>query len=160
LHIKVEDPIAAQWRILYSFSEEEHFSADFDSASFALSMRPRHGIFWNNVLCAKHFVLSDEEIAMIREETRENEANKTAESKASAEGDSDMYLGRLVMMGGGEIKRHVGSHSEVIRTMSTELERIRALRDMFLIDISDDDERYIRGRDAALKSGNQATTNQ
>jgi hypothetical protein len=159
LHIKVEDPTAAQWRIIYSFSEEEHFSADFDSASFALSMRPGHGIFWNNVLCAKHFVLSDEEIAMIREETRKNEANKTAELKATAEGGSDVYLGRLVMTG-GEIRRHIGSHSEVIRTVSTELERIRALREMFLIDISDDNERYIRGRDAALKSGNQATTNQ
>jgi hypothetical protein len=157
LRIKVEDPADAQWRILFSFSEEEHFSADFDNASFALSMRPGNGIFWSNVLCVKHFLLSDEDITAIREEARTIDADKGVESTAEGDPDKDVYLGRIFMMG-GEIKRHVGSRSEVVRIVSTELERIKALRETFMIDIADDDEKYIRGRDAALRPDNQVVT--
>ncbi|KAJ3564237.1 hypothetical protein NP233_g8419 [Leucocoprinus birnbaumii] len=48
------------------------------------------------------------------------------------------------------VKKSFGAKSEVMRTFESELDRIRALREIFGIKIRDEDEEYIKGREAAL----------
>jgi hypothetical protein len=53
---------------------------------------------------------------------------------------------------GKELKRYIGGDAVTIRTFSTELQRIRALREVFGLDIPDEAQIHIMGRDAALDS--------
>lgn len=48
------------------------------------------------------------------------------------------------------MKRRVGKRSETIVELKDEIERIRAVREIFGIDIDDSATKYIEGRDAAL----------
>ncbi|KAJ3572440.1 hypothetical protein NP233_g3082 [Leucocoprinus birnbaumii] len=57
-----------------------------------------------------------------------------------------------IILNGNEVKKSYGAKSEVMRTFNNELERIRALREIFGLKISDEDEVHIRGRPAALNS--------
>jgi len=105
------------WRILYTFSEEEYFFRDFQDASFVVSNKPDpKGYFWTNVLCVKTFVLED------------GHAAAAAGGGVSERGDEILY--RKVLFG-REVKRHIGSVTSVIRTLESEEERILALKEEF-----------------------------
>ncbi|KIJ43689.1 hypothetical protein M422DRAFT_252932 [Sphaerobolus stellatus SS14] len=110
LHENMDSMIPPSWRIVYSFSEKEWFSADFDSANLAV--------------CAM-------------------------QSYNSPLAPWQRHLGRLAM-DRSAVRRHVGSRSEVLRTFTTERERILALRELFGVHTPDDDVKHILGRAAAL----------
>lgn len=133
LHENMDSITPASWRIVYSFSEKEWFSADFDSANLAVC-RMQSGLFWENVLCSKHFWL-------------ENDNFPQGYNYLLA--PWQRHMGRLAMDRSG-VRRHVGSRSEVIRTFITERERVLALRELFGIHIPEDDVRHILGRASAL----------
>lgn len=129
------------WKILYSFSEEEFFVMDQQDASFVVSMKPeRTGFLWNNVVCIKHVLFDDDEVSG---------GGGGPRAPASVQ---DRYMYRVVMMG-KDIKRSVGMESVIIKTVASEHERLQALRDIFGINISDDAQRNIVGRNAALAVG-------
>ncbi|TFK32376.1 arylamine N-acetyltransferase 1 [Crucibulum laeve] len=137
-HEKKDDPHAS-WRILYSFSEEEFFPADAQDASFVVSQNyASNNIFCNDVICVKHFPLDEEDA-------------KRFEGQAGSE--TCMY--RMVLIG-KEVKKYVGSSSEVVQIFLNEVERIRALRETFGIDIDDEAERHIRGRKSAIVKNGEA----
>ncbi|CAA7270417.1 unnamed protein product [Cyclocybe aegerita] len=70
---KKKDSLGSDWRVLYSFSEEEFHEEDFEAASFLISKRPvLRGLFWHHVVCTKNFVVPEEE--------------RTLHSRASANG--------------------------------------------------------------------------
>lgn len=128
----------ATWKIVYSFSEMEFFQTDFESANVAVSMA-RGGLFWDNVISSKHFWLS-------------NEIEGVSRIDHSADGNTkERYLGRIAMEG-GTIRRHTGNHSEIVRTVRTEVERTRALQELFGIYIADSDLTHIQGREATIES--------
>ncbi|GLB33556.1 putative N-acetyltransferase [Lyophyllum shimeji] len=135
LQIK-DDVRQAKWRVVYAFSEEEYFPTDYESANFAVCRRPQPGgLFWKNIVCSKHFWLDSHEVG-----ASDGGVDKSIMTR---------YMGRLGMEG-RTVRRHVGSQSEVIRTMATETERTAALRELFGIDLSPEDLEHVRGRDAAL----------
>lgn len=88
------------------FSENEFFLPDFFAGSHAVSTMP--GIFWNNIMCVKYFLVENDELGG-PDDTADPPLNK------------EQNLGRFVMMG-PEVKRHVGTRSDIVRTLSTEVE--------------------------------------
>ncbi|KAF9044212.1 arylamine N-acetyltransferase 2 [Panaeolus papilionaceus] len=135
-HEKNDSPNDGGWRILYTFSEEEFFFQDYRAASFVVSTMPDpRGIFWNNVICVKHFVL-DPVAQVIGLDTGKD-----------VEAEKPMY--RLFMVG-KEVKRNMGGHTEVLRTMRNEQERIQILRDLFGVHVEDTDAAHIAGRQPAF----------
>ncbi|KAJ3506700.1 hypothetical protein NLJ89_g6727 [Agrocybe chaxingu] len=123
------------WRVLYSFTEDEFHLKDFQAASFAVSMMPvPRGLFWSNVVCTKTFVLKGDHA-------------DNGMSDASIRSGEEMY--RLVIVG-KEVKKHIGGETEIIKILDTELERVRALRESFGIDLREDDVVHIVGRASAL----------
>ncbi|KAF8960816.1 hypothetical protein BDZ97DRAFT_1284584 [Flammula alnicola] len=131
------------WRILYSFSEEKFYTRDFQDASSVFSMMPvPRGIFWNNVLCVKNFVLEDDHIG------------RYVASGMSKNAPNAGIVYRVVMIG-NEVKRKIGGKTETIGTSDTELARMQALHDIFGIDLHDDDARHIIGREPAFPEFNR-----
>jgi hypothetical protein len=142
LWLQPNDPRGSGWRVLYSFDENEFFMTDILSANFVTSMSP--GTFWDNVICVKHFALTKDDIQSIHSgEARI--AARTEDPKV----DESTWLGRLVMFN-GQVKRNVGSRSEVVVTFGNEVDRIRGIREFFGINIDDGDARHIEGRATAL----------
>ncbi|KAG6903367.1 hypothetical protein C0995_013120 [Termitomyces sp. Mi166 len=128
------DAPPAQWRVVYAFSEEEFFPTDFESANFAVYHKPG-GYFSDKILASKHFWLNDEEACTTHKTT-----DRSIETR---------HVGRFGMEG-AVIRRHIGSHTDIVRTLTTEAERAEALREFFGIHISIEALEYIRGRESAL----------
>ncbi|KAG5335223.1 hypothetical protein C0989_001795, partial [Termitomyces sp. Mn162] len=87
------------------------------------------GLFWNNIIAIKYFFLEEEEATDRPIETR--------------------HVGRFAM-GGAVIRRHIGSHTDIVRTVTTEAERVEALQEFFGIHILSEAVKYIHGRASAL----------
>jgi hypothetical protein len=62
---------------------------------------------------------------------------------------SKYFMYKYVMMG-PKVKRYIGGSSVTVRTLTSEVERIRALRDIFGLNIPDAAGVYMEGRKAAL----------
>lgn len=59
----------------------------------------------------------------------------------------------IIVLDGGEVKRRYKGDVVVLKTCSTEEERVNALREYFSIDLSEDDRRGIRGLVTELPHG-------
>ena len=138
LHENMDSMTTASWRIIYSFSEKEWFASDFDSANLAVCAM-QSGLFWENVLCSKHFWLENDNFPQ----------GYFPQGYNSQLAPWQRHLGRLAM-DRSAVRRHVGSRSEVLRTFTTERERILTLQELFDVHILDEDVRHILGRAAAL----------
>lgn len=147
-HSKDGDPSPVPWKILYSFTEDESSELDFESANYVISTQPA-GMFFNSVVVVKHFLVTPED----EETSEEIPKADVGTDEASAEAMSKQAMSRVVLFG-NEVKRYIGGTAVVLQTLTTELERIQALREIFGIDISDNAVEYIRGRNAAFKVTN------
>lgn len=113
------------WRIQYSFSESEIFPSDCSFASYGVSQRPAPRSFlWTGVICLKLFTI--------------DEGNLHLEKSKRP-----MY--RLTLFG-KEVWKTSGPNKEVVHTLETESDRIKALRDYFGLDLKDEDVVHIAGR--------------
>jgi len=150
----VEDPT---WSISYAFSEDEFYISECSVASFGASMAPRGSIFWGEVLIVKRFLLSEEQgnTAEIAHSLARLGGTVGADSKTDRK--KGPWLGRYIMVG-GKVKRQVGTQSETIIELKDEIQRIRAAREIFGIDIDDSAAKYIEGRAAALSQTTQQGT--
>ncbi|KIK57648.1 hypothetical protein GYMLUDRAFT_228617 [Collybiopsis luxurians FD-317 M1] len=151
---------SASSRIMYSFIEDEFFTMDYESSNIGIytgAWSSKESLFVDNIVCGRCFWLTDEEM---EEEFKENypvQANSSEGDVYSAGSiprwDGTLmsrYLGRLGLHK-NELKRHVGTRSETVKTFHTELERIDILREYFGIDIPAVDIEHIRGRTPALQ---------
>lgn len=130
------------WQLLYTLSENECFPIDAENASFINSTKPG-GLFWNNVICVRHLSLDD------LDESGKAQAYTTGGlAKFSTELKQSCYW-KYVMIG-NEVKRCIGKSSVTVRTLRNEGDRIRAIREIFEVDVPDDAYIYIRGRSPAL----------
>lgn len=130
---KLDDTSEPVWKTLYYFVEDEFFPMDYEAGSLAVSGGPEAvGLFWYNVICAKCFL----------------DKNSTSDTSGLTDDELPMY--RMTMMG-NLLKREYGGHSQVIQTFTEELERIKAIRDIFGINLSDDAVGHIHGRSGAIK---------
>ena len=103
--------------------------------------RQPEGLLWKNVLCIKYTFLDESgDIEPSQADLESNDGQCTGDEKEMC---------RYVMFG-KEVRRHIGSSAVTIMKLTTELERIRALREVFGIDIPDEAQAYILGRDSAF----------
>jgi hypothetical protein len=100
---------------------------------------------WKNVLCVKYGFIHDS-------------GDLEAILRVGLELDNWQYTGKekerpmcRYVMFGKEVRRHAGGSAVTIRKLSTELERIRALREVYGIDIPDEAQAHILGRDSAFQ---------
>ncbi|KAF5353969.1 hypothetical protein D9756_007012 [Leucocoprinus leucothites] len=121
------------WYCQVAFKESSEFGEeDIIYASFAVAHRAYPtGFFWNNITCVRIFTVDDDL------------GNQQLERSKRP-----MYR---IILHGNEVKKSYGAQSEVIKTLGSEMDRIRALRDIFGIKLQDKDEIHIKGRAAALK---------
>ncbi|RDB16611.1 hypothetical protein Hypma_002790 [Hypsizygus marmoreus] len=91
-------------------------------------------------------VLLDDAGPGLDEEWKREVAPERGQYKDEAE---RMFMFKYVMMG-NEVKRNVGRSSVTIGKLTMELQRIRALREIFGLDVPDEEEIYIKGWSSAL----------
>lgn len=116
------------WRIQHSFTEPEYWLADVMFGSFGVCYRPNpQSVFWAGVLCLKLFTI--------------DEGNLHLEK-------SKRPIYRITLFG-KEVWKSSGSDKEVLRVLETEVDRIRAIREFFGIDLKDEDAVHMVGRAAA-----------
>lgn len=142
----VENPT---WSVLYAFTEDEFGLVDCANASLSVSMVSMQTIFWDDVIILKYFLLSDEEIETAGKSYSVEMLDGTVGRDTKIYRGRGTWLGRYVMAK-GRAKRQVGTRSEKIIEFKDEIERIRALREIFGIDVDDSAAKYIEGRAAAL----------
>lgn len=130
----VQDAPPAHWRVVYAFSEEEFFQTDFESANFAVYSKPG-GFFLDKVVASKHFWLNQEEART---------THGTIDAPIQAR-----HVGRFGMEG-DLIRRHIGNHTDIVKTVTTEAERVEALQEFFSLHISTEAVECIRGRATVL----------
>ncbi|KAL0566639.1 hypothetical protein V5O48_015369 [Marasmius crinis-equi] len=136
-HLK--DSGDSSMRVLYSFIEDEYFWTDYKTANIGVYTL-KEDIFWLNVVCSKCFFLNNEE----SEEVELQQGRLTASEEVTA-GGPIKYLGRLAMEG-KTIKRHIGTRTEVVENMETELDRLEGLKKWFNIKIHPDALKHMKGR--------------
>lgn len=101
-------------------------------------------MFWSNVLCVRHVLLSE-----VRDLDAEFKAQLDLELGDYPAEISKNFLLRYIMKG-SEVKCSIGSSSVTILTLTSEQQRIRVLRELFGLDIPDMAATHIEGRDAAI----------
>lgn len=122
------------WRLQFSFTEDEFFQTDIIFGSFGICNRPDPTTpFWNSVLCLKLFTIDNEETLHLEK--------------------CERPLYRITLFG-KEVWKSSGANKEILRNLETELDRIRAIRDYFGIDMKDEDAVHIVGRAAAYVASN------
>ncbi|KXN92041.1 Arylamine N-acetyltransferase [Leucoagaricus sp. SymC.cos] len=120
------------WRRHFAFSEtSEVWQQDIQFSFFAVSHR-LSGMFHRFVTCVKVFIFDEPS------ETGEPLPERTKRP---------MYR---IILHGNVVKKSYGVESEILRTFETEVERVRALREIFGLKLKDEDVEYIKGRASAL----------
>jgi hypothetical protein len=135
-HTKSENGTSKEtWRRQFSFTEAEIWHQDILFSSFNVSKRPLStNVFWNNVLCLKLLTV--------------DEGNLHLEK-------SKRPTYRIIILG-REVKKSFGAESEVIRILETEIDRVCALREIFGLDVKDEDAVHIIGRVPAYHAASSA----
>ncbi|KAG5644435.1 hypothetical protein DXG03_008530 [Asterophora parasitica] len=139
------DGTPPRWKLLISFPETESFHIDMENASFVVSMKPE-GLFWNNVLCIKYALLDD-----IDQFDGDEEAMKQAqaERRGNPEDVAKTFMFRYVMAG-KKLTRNIGNCSVTVMTLESDEDRIRALKDVFGVEIPENALAHVKGRAASL----------
>jgi hypothetical protein len=134
---------------LFSFTENEIFDVDIENSSFSVSTRPV-GVFWDNVIAVRYALVERRGLdaeSLNREGLDLTDGRYTDDEKKT-------FMCRYVMFG-KEVKRYIGNSGVTVRTMNSEVERIGALREIFGLDLPDDAQKYIEGRNAAFDTSAQ-----
>src|SRR5882762_11442594 len=142
----------ATWSIIYAFTEDEYFRPDHVSASFGVSMAPGQTIFWHDIVIVKYFLLSEDENDTVDNARVVERLGSAVGKDTRIDRQKGTWMGQYTLVK-GNVKRQVGTQSEMIMESKDEAERIRAIRDIFGIDIDDGAAKYIEGRAAALTEG-------
>ncbi|KAJ2916667.1 hypothetical protein MD484_g3768, partial [Candolleomyces efflorescens] len=111
----------APWKRMFAFCEQEFFYEDCVAASATVTRG--HPLFTQNILCIR-FLLEDQSP------------------------ESNLY--RIVMYG-NEAKARRNGETKIFATFQTELDRVKALREIFDIQVDDASVKFVAGGLAQLK---------
>lgn len=111
-----------EWKEMYCFAEIEFFPADFGVMNLSTMTKPQ-SYFVQTVLAMRTILNSETD---------------------DAEG--------VMILHGNYVKRRLGGQSEILQTLETEEQRIRALEGYFQIVLKPEEQRAIRGLATELKS--------
>jgi hypothetical protein len=135
------------WQLLFSFTENESYPIDIENNSHVIcTKREPEGLLWNSVLCVKYALLHE---ARDLDAESASRANLDLANHHYTKEEKEKFMYRYTMVG-KEVRRHIGGSAVTVRKLTTELERLRALREVFGIEIPDEAQAHILGRDAAL----------
>ena len=146
-HTPLRSP-ETEWTTLYTFSEAEFFQIDIEAASFEVSTRP--SLFQSTIVCMRMFEVTIDDIhdLPIFDENQDRELR--AAERESAKGTK--WTGRWVLgEGGTTVSRRIGDKRFDVQKLESEVARVRVLKDKFHVALEDGDERWIVGKDAALR---------
>jgi len=119
------------WYLQFSFTEAEFWLQDILFGSYGVATQPTpRSLFWNSILCLKMFTVDEGYLHLER---------------------SKRPIYRVVLFR-NQVKKHTGAEVEVLRKLETELDRIRALREIFGIQLDDEDQVHMVGRAAAYST--------
>ncbi|KAH6901568.1 arylamine N-acetyltransferase 1 [Coprinopsis sp. MPI-PUGE-AT-0042] len=124
-----------QWKRLYSFTEEEFQLSDYEDASFVVAHKPGPSIFRQSVLAVRHLV--------------DDEDSSADTSKFTTSQSRDLY--RLTLFG-NHVKKHSKKGTEVVRTITSEQDKVTVLKEFFGVVIKPEDVAHIEGRESAFRS--------
>jgi arylamine N-acetyltransferase len=131
-----------QWNSIIVFSEKEYLLEDYIHASYLMNTMPDGARLWWEIVGVKYFLVHP--ITHLEVSRSDPEYFKIPHDQA--------WYGRYTLSG-NLVKRSIGGNSEILKTLTTERERISVLREFFDVVMDDEDERYIKGRAAAYGSG-------
>jgi arylamine N-acetyltransferase len=130
------------WTSGYIFPEAPFYLSDFQEASLLLNTLPYSTLFWWCMTAIKYFPVDlTTGQTLTSEEARRNDPTL-----------SSVHYGRYTLVG-DVVKKVIGSQTEILSTVKSERERIELLGKYFGIVYSLEDEKHIKGRDAAIGSG-------
>jgi len=122
-HLSSPSESSAPWKRLFAFTEHEFHPADCHAASYFVSTTMP--LFTSSVLAIRY--IPDEETQDVR------------------------HLYRVVLFG-NEVRVHrTDGETRVLATLQTEADRVRALREIFGLEIKDEDIQFIVGTKAEMK---------
>jgi len=111
------------WRTLYHFSPQfEALGLDYEALNYAIYSRPTNTPFWPFVVYVTHFWNSE------KEKDQENGA-----------------LGRRYMFA-NVVKERRGDQDTILRVLKTEQDRVTALKEVFGVELTEQEAEAIRGR--------------
>jgi hypothetical protein len=106
-------------------------------------------MFWHDVVIVKHFLMSEEESEVIEKTGIMERLVGAVGTDTKIDRPKATWLGQKIMAK-CRVKRQVGSESKIITELKDEAERIRAVREIFEINIDDSAAKYIEGRPPAI----------
>jgi arylamine N-acetyltransferase len=118
-----QDDKNAAWKEQYAFVELEFFPADFEVMNLMTMTAPQS--FFVQTVVATKLLLNQRD------------------------GDPEGVL----ILHHNKVKRRIRGQTEIIATLTTEEERVKALKDHFLIELRPEEQRAIRGLPSELKPG-------
>lgn len=146
LEVTHTDQQPSSWDSVLVFSETEHPMSSFVRSS-DLQCTMLNGVrFWWEIIAIKYFLVSPTTLAEIPISPSSTSIDPMHLDPAKA------VYGRYTLSG-NVVRRAIGRGGEVLKTLTTERERIEVLREVFDVKLRDEDERFIEGRAARLDSG-------
>jgi hypothetical protein len=127
-------------KLLYAFSEQEIYPTDMECGSYLVSQKGE-GPFMSTVMVCRWIRLQDDK-------HQEDGNNGRVSGVSISDGDD---LVRYTMFG-GYVQRHAGQDSKNVRELSTEEDRVKALREVCGLAIPEGAEKYNVGRPSALSA--------
>ncbi|OIW25441.1 cysteine proteinase [Coniochaeta ligniaria NRRL 30616] len=113
----------AAWKEEYAFVETEFFPGDFEIMNM-MTMTAPQSLFVQTVIATR---------ILLNQQDGEPEG--------------------VIILFKNYIKRRIRKHTEIIQTLTTEDERVGALKDYFFIELKPEEQRAIRGLPSELKTG-------
>ena len=121
------------WTTLYTFTELEFFQRDIDAGSYVVSTLPGT-IFYSSIVANKRFRVPLEEDC----------------DASRKQGSEDLvWIGKWTM-DGSRITKRIGARILEEEILTPESRRVEVLRDVFGVNVTPGDERWIIGREATL----------
>jgi len=138
------------WKIFYSFTEQEAFSADVNAMNMAV-FSMRSGVFWEDIFCSQYFFDDDQNHQTFGNDNGEHIKKSESTNDKELRGQLETRpLGRYSLEM-GEFRKHMGGSSKLIRTIHTEEERLAVLKEVFGTTIPKENVLNMQGRMPALK---------
>ncbi|KAF4630027.1 hypothetical protein G7Y89_g8114 [Cudoniella acicularis] len=115
-----------EWNSFYSFPEVEFLASDFEIINFFTSNKQGGTNFQTRTVLTVRFL------------------------RGKVEGEEDERIVGKVMLVNGEVKRNDGGKTRVIAVCETEEERIKALKEHFEIELTEEEVAGVKGRNVEL----------
>lgn len=132
-----------EWEALYSFGEYEFFEEDFRAINFGVSRD--ESCFQTFTVIAVMFLGQEEKKRGTGDGNIGGEQEQDERKDGKKEDEEDMVVVGKVMLKDAVLKRNMGGKTEVVQLCKTEKERLKVIREVFGIELTEDEKEGIKG---------------